>query len=124
MKPLATLTALGLGLVATIAAAHHSFASFDQKKLIDIQGFVVAWQFGNPHSHLIVKVPQATGAVTWDIEANSVNIMRRQGWSRDTLKPGDPVHVRAHPMKDGTLSASLFYLLKPDGTRLYTDISR
>jgi len=34
------------------------------------------------------------------------------------------VHVRAHPMKDGSNRASLFYMLKPDGTRLYTDISR
>jgi len=30
----------------------------------------------------------------------------------------------AHPMKDGTKGASLFYAQLPDGKRLYHDIAR
>jgi len=29
-----------------------------------------------------------------------------------------------HPMKDGSKGISLFYAIRPDGTRLYHDIAR
>ena len=50
--------------------------------------------------------------------------MGRQGWTRATFKVGDRVKLVAHPMKDGTKGASLFYAQLPDGKRLYHDIAR
>jgi hypothetical protein len=44
--------------------------------------------------------------------------MVRQGWGRTTYKPGDPITVIAHPMKNGSKGALLFYAIK-DGKRLY-----
>jgi hypothetical protein len=58
-------------------------------------------------------------AGTWSIEASSVNIMKDEGWSPMTYRPGDPITVVAHPMKNGSKGALLFYAIKPDGTRLY-----
>ena len=45
--------------------------------------------------------------------------MRDEGWSPMTYKPGDPITVVAHPKKNGSKGALLFYAIKPDGTRLY-----
>jgi hypothetical protein len=66
--------------------------------------------------------PQTVG--TWDVEGGSVNIMTRQGWTRASYKVGDPITVVGHPMKDGSKGISLFYAIRPDGTRLYHDIAR
>jgi Family of unknown function (DUF6152) len=109
--------------MARPALAHHSRAMFDMTKNITYGGVVEEYRWQNPHSHIIVKVApdakDASTAGTWDIEASSISIMVSQGWNRMTYKPGDPITVVAHPMKNGSKGALLFYAIKPDGTRLY-----
>jgi hypothetical protein len=124
-KAILSLMAVTVGLlvVARPSLAHHSRAMFDVTKNITYTGVVTEYQFRNPHSHIIVTVgPDATDASTvgtWDIEASSINIMVSEGWNRTTYKQGDPITVVAHPMKNGSKGALLFYVIKPDGTRLY-----
>ena len=50
--------------------------------------------------------------------------MGRQGWNKATFKAGDEITAVAHPLKDGSKGASLFYVIMPDGRRLYHDIAR
>jgi hypothetical protein len=103
--------------------AHHSRAMFDIAKNLTYSGVVDEYRLQNPHSHIIITVgpdakdPSTVG--TWNLEASSINIMISQGWNRTTYKPGDPITVVAHPMKNGSKGALLFYAIKPDGTRLY-----
>lgn len=110
------------------AQAHHSFSAFDMDKLVTYKGTIVDFKLMNPHSHFTIQVapgaadPKTVG--TWDVEGGSLNIMIRQGWKKTTFKPGDPVTVVGHPMRDGAKGISLFYVLQPDGTRLYHDIAR
>lgn len=116
-------------LTASVPAfAHHSFGMFDLQKNIVYEGTVLEYDWENPHSHLILKIdPGAKNPSTvgiWDIELQSVNIMSRQGWTRATYKVGDHAVVVAHPMKDGSRGASVFYAIMPDGRRLYGDIAR
>jgi Family of unknown function (DUF6152) len=115
-------------LASASAFAHHSFAMFDMEKTLTYVGVVVDYKWENPHTHIILKVaPGAQDSATvgtWDVEGGSVNIMGRQGWNRGSYKPGDTITVVGHPMKDGTKGASLFYAIRPDGTRLYHDIAR
>ena len=115
---------------ATPTLAHHSFALFDMDKNVSMVGSVVEYRWSNPHVHVVLKVdpgadvPSAL-AGTWDLEAaGSTNIMTRQGWTRATLKSGDRITAVVHPMKDGAKGGSLFYVILPDGNRLYTDIAR
>ena len=119
-----------LALAAAVPAfAHHSFAIFLMETNVTYKGKVLEYRWVNPHSHIIIKVdpgpgvaPEAVG--TWDIEGGSTNIMGRQGWNRVTFKAGDEITVVAHPLKDGAKGASLFYVIMPDGKRLYHDIAR
>jgi hypothetical protein len=110
-------------LVARPSFAHHSRSMFDVAKNVTYRGVVKDYQWQNPHSHIVITVgadatdPSTVG--TWDIEASSVGIMVSQGWSQMTYKPGDPITVVAHPMKNGSKGALLFYAIEPDGTRLY-----
>ena len=111
---------------ASAALAHHSFAMFDMSKNVTYKGTVIEYHLENPHSHIIIKVPESEGSLAgaWDIEGGAVNIMVRQGWTKTTYKAGDPITVVGHPMKDGSKAASLFYALLPNGKRLYHDIAR
>jgi hypothetical protein len=111
------------------ASAHHSFAMFDQNKLISLKGSVAEYYWINPHGHIILNVAAGQGVDPatvgeWDIECASTNIMGLQGWTSTTLKPGDQVTISANPLKNGSKGASLFYATFPDGKRLYRDIAR
>jgi len=96
---------------------------FDVSRNVTYHGVVKEYDWRNPHSHIVIEVgaeandPSITG--TWDIEASSISLMTNMGWTRDTYKEGDPITVVAHPMKNGSKGALLFYVIRPDGTRLY-----
>ncbi len=126
------LMIMGLGAILAVAvpvSAHHSFAMFEMDKNVDYSGVITDGKWQNPHVHFTVLVKPGGGVDaqtvgTWDVEGGSVNIMTRQGWTRASYKVGDPIKLVGHPMKDGSKGISLFYAIRPDGTRLYHDIAR
>lgn len=99
---------LGVALVfAAAAQAHHSFAMFDNAKEQTIEGEVKDFQWTNPHIWIHVNVVGADGKVVeYALEGGSPNNLRRAGWTRDSMKPGDKVVVKMHPMKDGSPGGS------------------
>ena len=109
--------------------AHHSFSMFEMDKNVTYKGVVVDYMWSNPHVHITIDIKPGPGVEPatvgrWDVEGGSTNIMTRQGWTRATLKQGDPITLVGHPMRDGSKGISLFYMIRPDGKRLYHDIAR
>jgi len=127
-------SALWIALVATLLMAgpllaHHSFSMFEMNKDVTYTGTVVEYKWVNPHVHVTLQVDPGAGVEpstvgTWDIEGASTNIMARQVWTKSTFKACDKMTVIAHPMKDGSKGASMFYIILPDGKRIYQDIAR
>lgn len=79
--------------------AHHSGSEY-APSIVEIEGTLleVAWQ--NPHVHFFVRAKDANGnAVTWDIEANSLSILRRTDATPENLKVGDTVKVAGAPSR-------------------------
>jgi hypothetical protein len=115
-------------LAAGPALAHHSFSMFDANKLVTWQGTVQEYNWANPHTHIIVNVPGTSKdpalAGTWDIEGGAIDIMRRQGWNKNSFHPGDKITLVGHPLKDGNKGGSLFYAIGKDGRKLYHDVDR
>ena len=116
-------TLLGLAgailMVAVPAFAHHSFAMFDYNKEITITGSVKELQWTNPHIHLLVNAPDAKGVMAvFDIEGGTPGNLRRQGWSRDVVKPGDKISVVIRPLKNGDNGGQLISAKKGDGTAI------
>ncbi|MGC4028323.1 MAG: DUF6152 family protein [Steroidobacteraceae bacterium] len=108
------LFAATLVLVVT-AQAHHSFAMFDLGKEQTIQGEVKEFQWTNPHVWIQINVLGADGkTVEYSIEGGSPNVLRRQGWNRGSLKPGDKVVLKMHPLKDGSPGGSFVSALVND----------
>ena len=106
------LGALGAAIAAMPLAAHHSFAMFDQKQIVTLQGKVHEFQWTNPHAFLEID---DTKGKRWSLELNSPNNLKRQGWSRSAVKPGDAVTVRMNPLRDGQHGGLFLDLKFPDG---------
>ena len=67
------LVFVSIVLSATPTLAHHSFAMFDQSKLVQMQGTVTQFEFVNPHAWLHLAFANDKGeASTWSFEAGSV----------------------------------------------------
>lgn len=99
--PALLLTGFSL-LVAAKVGAHHSFAvHFDGDELVQVSGVVTDFRFANPHGVIEWTATDESGEeVTWRAETNSPNILKRRGWSRDSLQPGDEVTVTGFPARD------------------------
>ncbi|OYX08685.1 MAG: hypothetical protein B7Z08_08555 [Sphingomonadales bacterium 32-68-7] len=65
-------------LAGAPALAHHSFAMFDQRKIMTLEGVVTEFQWTNPHSFIEMDVTSGGRRVHWSIELNSPNNLRRQ----------------------------------------------
>jgi hypothetical protein len=110
--------AAGLALAAMPALAHHSFAMFDQSKLMTLEGTVHEFQWTNPHSFIELDVGAGSRAQRWSIELNSPNNLTRQGWRRTSLKAGDRISVRIAPLRNGHAGGLFLDLTRADGSKL------
>ncbi len=98
------------------AQAHHSFAMFDQGRKVVLKGKVQEFQWTNPHAFIELVVTEASGKTAhWSLELNSPNNLKRQGWSRNSLKPGDEISVTFNPLRNGKQGGLFNSLVKADG---------
>ncbi len=114
----AGIAAVCLSLAAGPASAHHSFAMFDQTKVMTLQGKVTEFQWTNPHVFIEMDVPSGRSSTHWSIELNSPNNLRRQGWTRASLTNGDQISLRIAPLRNGKPGGLFLDLRKADGTTL------
>ena len=105
------------GLIAAPAIAHHSFAMFDRDKEITLVGTVKEFQWTNPHIFVQVVVPNKKGKGTteWSVEGASLNTVKRWGWKKTDLKPGEKVTLSLHPIRDGKNAGALISLKTQSG---------
>jgi uncharacterized protein DUF6152 len=105
------LIALSFGLFVAAAPlmAHHAFAGiFDVNKPITLKGNVTKIEWMNPHIYFYIDVTDNNGKVAnWMIEGGSPNGLLRQGWTKNSLKPGMEVIVEAYLARDGSNSANM-----------------
>jgi Family of unknown function (DUF6152) len=124
MERTMTRRALGLAgiaaaLLAAPAFAHHSFAMFDQSKVLYMLGLVKEFEFVNPHAWLHLAIVNDKGdASTWSFEAGSVAQLARLGWSKDSFKVGDQVEVGFRPLKDGSRGGQLMSVKLANGQKV------
>ena len=114
-RPIAAMILGGVALASAPALAHHSFAMFDQRKVMTLEGTVHEFQWTNPHSFIELDVPNGSKAQRWSIELNSPNNLTRQGWKRTSLKAGEKISVRIAPLRNGHPGGLFLDLKKADG---------
>lgn len=103
---------------ANPASAHHSFATFDMTKQMTLSGAVKEFQWQNPHIWIYLVVKDGAGSQQWEIEGGSLLGLKRDGWSKDSFKPGDTVTLTFHPKRDGSRGGSFIQGITADGKTL------
>jgi hypothetical protein len=105
-RHIATVPSLTLVLIlaARVATAHHSFAVFfdTDSQLRKVTGIVKEFRFTNPHGIVTLAVSEGGRQVIWRAETNSPSILRRRGWSSDSLQVGEKITVEGWPARDGS----------------------
>ncbi len=103
------LAGIAIAMYSIPAFAHHSFAMFDADKKMTLEGTIKEFQWTNPHSWILINVPNAAGQPEqWAIELGAPGGLARQGWVPKTLTPGMKVTAVIHPLKDGTQRRPVF----------------
>ena len=89
--------------------AHHGFAGrYDEANPITITGTVVELQLINPHSQIIFEVKGPKGEIQrWHAELGGAGALRREGWSKDSVKPGTKITLFGPAAKSGTFDMNL-----------------
>ena len=83
-------------------SAHHGNSAYDEAHWITISGAVTEFVWANPHCQIFLDVKDDKGAaVNWAIESQSPGILRRNNWTRTSVKPGDQVTITLAPAKNG-----------------------
>ena len=70
----------------------------------------------NPHSWVYLDVRNANGQLqTWALEATNKIGLERIGVTADSLKAGEAIKVRCHPLRDGSRGCLLGFVKTKDG---------
>lgn len=102
------------------AFAHHSNASYDRDHQSKLKGTVVDFKWTNPHIHIVFDVKRRAGSIQrWIGEGPSPNQMIENGWTKETLKPGDRISIVGNPPKTGSPIVRLRWVTLPNGKDLF-----
>jgi len=88
------------------ALAHHSTGVFDTATTIELEGTIVDFKLRNPHASFVIEARivsdgEPPGDVaTWEIESESVSMLRTLGIDAHTFEAGDTITIRAWPHRN------------------------
>ncbi|SRR6266852_2712367 len=114
------LAIFALSVVSAPILAHHgAAAAFDTGKSVKVQGTITDFQFSNPHVLVYFECKNDKGEKEqWQGELTAPAKLGRAGWTKNTLKPGDPVTVGGYPARSGAHTIWIRELIGPDGKSL------
>jgi len=110
---------VGLLIVCVPVLAHHGRSNYDVSSTATVKGVVTEFEWVNPHALIHVDATDENGKVEkWVAETNSPNILNRQGWTKNTVKPGDQVTLVGHRVKGGANYINFSKIIFADGREL------
>ena len=116
MRVIAGLAAAGAVCFTALVSAHHSHGQYEET-FRDVSGVVKEVHLLTPHSWIYIEVKSGVGAPElWALEATSRPGLERVGVTRESLKPGDTIKARCHPLRDKSNGCLLGFLKSPDGS--------
>ncbi len=108
-------------LVAALAApalAHHSIALYDTDNLATVTGVVTKIEWTSPHVFVYFAAEENGASVEWSMELDPPVLLRRYGWSKDTVNVGDTITCTGAPARSGAKAMRGAIVELKDGTQL------
>ena len=106
-KLVAILAGFAIAGLSLPSSGHHgSNAVYNLTQSITISGTVTEFQFVNPHTQILFEVTGEDGSVvTWLAGmSSSGGLEQNEGWTRETIKPGDEITITGSPARNGVPS--------------------
>jgi hypothetical protein len=97
---------------------HHGVSLYDMSKEVVLTGTVKEWRWGNPHTWLSLESVSEGKVQIWEIEGAPPNWMTGQGWSNTSLKAGEKISIKMHPLKKQANGGILMEASRSDGSVL------
>src|SRR3954454_23514811 len=98
--------------LAVPVSAHHSFAMYDQTKVVTLTGVVKQFvpQANHAELHIVMLAPDHKSLakdtdgkyVEWGVEMAGTAAVAAQGITSTTFPPGTVFSVKVNPLRDGT----------------------
>jgi hypothetical protein len=106
-----------LPILTSPVLAHHGNAAWSTNE-VTLKGTLLDYSWRNPHVLLVWTTKDDSGkAVQWTGEVGSPqSMMADDGWTKDTLKPGDELVLILRPAKSGVPNAVIDQIKRADGT--------
>jgi Family of unknown function (DUF6152) len=118
---------LALAVIVAVAGfsgslfAHHGANLYDSSKEVMLKGTITQFEWGNPHNQIFFDVKDDKGNVVhWVVSTEPPAVMSDLGWTRKSLKPGDPVTAYVFAAKNGAPVGNLKRIVLADGKELGT----
>ena len=110
--PAAAVAATLAVVFQTTASGHHSFAMYDQGKVVTVTGAVKQYvpQANHAEFHLVVLNAERKGfeqgkdgkPLEFGVEMAGTAQLERQGVTGTTFPPGTVISVKVNPLRDGS----------------------
>ena len=124
-KALLLIVAAGLLVNTAPFLAHHGDAGRYEENTVVLTGTVVEVQLVDPHSILVLDVPNEKGQVVrWQAELGGrTGLTKNFGWNKNTLKFGDRLTITGRKVKSGApyinLTEKANVVLTDSGKEIY-----
>ena len=112
------LVACLLGAPAASALAHHSVALYDTDNLTTVKGVVTKIEWTSPHVFVYFAAEENGETVDWSMELDPPVLLRRYGWSKETVNVGDTITCTGAPARSGAKTMRGAIVELKDGTQL------
>jgi hypothetical protein len=106
-------------VIAAPVWAHHSVALYDTAHLTTVKGVVTRVEWTSPHVFVYFAAANEDGtSVEWSMELDPPVLLRRYGWSKETVNAGDEINCTGAPAKSGAKAMRGAIVELADGTQL------
>ena len=115
------LLSIGISLLimASLSAHHGGTTLYDLQQQVTMKATITALVWANPHVEIEFDATDDKGVKGhWILENNSPPVLVARGWTRTSLKSGDPVTITFNPGREVPSIGRLVKLVMADGKEL------
>jgi hypothetical protein len=114
-----TMIAVGLLMGWQPLFAHHGSNNYDTSRTVSLKGTVTQFVWANPHSQLYFDAKDDKGNVVhWGAEMQHPRALAGEGFTKDIMKPGDPIEISGAPARSGAPRMFMHQIILADGKKL------